>query len=158
MPSGDNRLAGITVSGYVLSPPFRADLTAYVVWLPYETDHIQVSGKAAHANARVQVSGGSDLAAGQDTPVTLVCTAENGETKTYTVVAKRAAPHDGAVPSRTQPPTEASVPETTGTSTSEAEKPGAAGTPIVWLLLPAGLLAGFALGFGAAFLLRCKKA
>ena len=41
--------------------------------------------------------GGDNLAAGQDNPVKVVCTAENGDKKEYTVIVKRAAAHDGTV-------------------------------------------------------------
>ena len=84
--SGDNDLSGITVDGFLLSPVFSADVTEYVVWLPYETESVKISGKAADGKASVQVVGGDQLAAGQDNPVQVICTAENGEKKTYTVV------------------------------------------------------------------------
>ena len=95
--SGNNKLSGISVEGFLLSPAFNADTTRYVVWLPYETTSIRMTGTAADSKASVTVVGGDNLAAGQDNPVKVICTAENGEKKEYTVVVKRAAAHDGSV-------------------------------------------------------------
>ncbi|MBR3593864.1 MAG: cadherin-like beta sandwich domain-containing protein [Clostridia bacterium] len=95
--SGNNKLSGISVEGFLLSPAFNADTTQYVVWLPYETANIKIGGTAADGKASVAVEGGANLAAGQDNPVKVICTAENGEKKIYTVIVKRAAAHDGSV-------------------------------------------------------------
>lgn len=95
--SDNNKLASITVEGFLLSPVFNADVTEYVVWLPYETENVKVSGTAADSKASVIVVGGDTLAAGQDNIIKVICTAENGEKKEYTVTAKRAAAHDGSV-------------------------------------------------------------
>lgn len=95
--SGNNKLSGISVDGFLLSPAFNTDTTQYVVWLPYETTSVKIGGSAADSKASVQVVGGNTLAAGQDNPVKVICTAENGDKKTYTVIVKRAAAHDGSV-------------------------------------------------------------
>lgn len=95
--SGNNNLSAITVEGFLLSPGFNADTTQYVIWLPYETTSVKISGSAADSKAAVIVVGGDTLAAGQDNPIKVICTAENGDKKEYTVIAKRAAAHDGSV-------------------------------------------------------------
>ena len=95
--SDNNKLSGISVDGFLLSPAFNTDTTQYVVWLPYETTSIKIGGSAADGKASVAVEGGENLAAGQDNPVKVICTAENGEKKTYTVIVKRAAAHDGSI-------------------------------------------------------------
>lgn len=97
IPSDNNKLSGISVNGFLLSPAFNTDTTQYVVWLPYETTSIKISGSAVDSKASVAVEGGENLAAGQDNPVKVICTAENGDKKTYTVIVKRAAAHDGSV-------------------------------------------------------------
>lgn len=154
--SGNNDLSGITVDGFLLSPVFSADLTEYVVWLPYETESVSISGKAADGKASVQVVGGDQLAAGQDNPVQVICTAENGEKKTYTVVVKRAAAHDGSVDEKPTTPTT----EPTQTTTTAGEVPGstepvAGGVPW-WLLLIVGAvcLGG---GFGLGYVIKAKS-
>ena len=95
--SGNNNLSAITVEGFLLSPGFNADTTQYVIWLPYETTSVKISGSAADNKASVVVVGGDTLAAGQDNTIKVICTAENGDKKEYTVIAKRAAAHDGSV-------------------------------------------------------------
>lgn len=149
--SGNNALSGITVEGFLLSPVFSADVTQYVVWLPYETESVRISGKAADSKASVQVIGGDHLAAGQDNPVKVICTAENGEQKEYTVIVKRAAAHDGSVDEK---PTE-STSEPTQTTTTPGEIPAdmdptpAGGIPW-WVLLIVAVVClggGFAMGF-----------
>ncbi|MBR4852123.1 MAG: cadherin-like beta sandwich domain-containing protein, partial [Clostridia bacterium] len=91
--SGNNNLSGITVDGFLLSPVFTAENTQYVIWLPYETESVTVSGTAQDNKASVSVEGGEELEAGKDNVIKVICTAENGETKEYTVIAKRAAAH-----------------------------------------------------------------
>ena len=98
VPSGNNNLSGITVDGYVLSPGFTPENDRYIVWLPYETANITVRGTAADKLASVEVIGGSNLVAGQDNEIRVICTAENGQQKTYYVIAKRAAAHDTEMP------------------------------------------------------------
>lgn len=95
--SGNNKLSGISVDGFLLSPVFNADKTQYIVWAPTETTSVKIRGTAADKKASVEVVGGDRLAAGQDNTVKVICTAENGDKKTYTVIVKRAAAHDGSV-------------------------------------------------------------
>ena len=104
--SGNNKLSGIAVEGFLLSPAFSTDNAQYVVWAPYETQSVKISGTAADKKASVAVVGGDKLAAGQDNPVKVVCTAENGAKKTYTVIVKRAAAHDGSVEELPEEPQE----------------------------------------------------
>lgn len=89
-PSSNSNLKGISVNPGILSPAFQNNVVSYVVWLPYEVTKISVTGATEDAKASVAVSGGDSLAVGDNT-VTVVCTAENGSKKTYTVVARRAA-------------------------------------------------------------------
>ena len=109
--SSNNDLSGITVNGFLLSPVFSADNTSYVIWLPYETDSVSVSGTAADSKAEVAVEGGTGLIAGADNEIKVICTAEDGTQKVYTVIAKRAAAHDGST-EPTDPPTEPTEPST----------------------------------------------
>lgn len=93
-PSANAALKGIKIDGYVLSPVFDPEITAYLVWLPYETESVSVNGTPADSKAKVEVQGGEALEAGKDNPVKVICTAEDGTTtKEYVILAKRAAPH-----------------------------------------------------------------
>ena len=154
--SGSNDLSGITVDGFLLSPVFSAEVTQYVVWLPYETESVSISGKSADSKASVEVVGGDSLAAGQDNPVKVICTAENGDKKEYTVIVKRAAAHDGSVDEKPTTPTAEPTQATTtaGEVPGSTEPSGNGGIPW-WMLLIVGVvcLGG---GFAVGFLLREK--
>ena len=108
-------------------------------------------GKAADGRASVAVIGGDNLAAGQDNPVQVICTAENGDKKEYTVVVKRAAAHDGRVDEK---PTTPATEPTQAATTTGAAVPGSAapasGVPWWTLLLvgAAGLGGGIGMGYG----------
>lgn len=148
--SSNNDLSGISVDGFLLSPVFSAENTKYVIWLPYETESVTVSGTAADSKASVAVEGGSALLAGQDNEIKVICTAEDGTTKTYTVIAKRAAAHDGSVdeiPDESVPtePTEPSTEPSEPQETPNAEKRGGIAA---WVLILVAILclAGGAVG------------
>lgn len=115
--NSNNNLSAINVDGFLLSPVFSAANTQYVIWLPYETENVSVSGTAADSKASVTVEGGENLVAGADNTIKVICTAEDGTQKTYTVIAKRAAAHDGS----TEPtePTEPSQPTEPSTQPTE---------------------------------------
>lgn len=146
--SSNNDLSGITVDGFLLSPVFSAENTQYVIWLPYETENVTVSGTAADSKASVTVEGGSGLLAGQDNEIKVICTAEDGSQKIYTVIAKRAAAHDGST-EPTEPETEPTEPSTepetapTEPAPTEPQKPVeqeiSGGIPW-WTLLIVGVL------------------
>ena len=103
------------VDGFLLSPGFSAENTQYVIWLPYETEDVTVSATPADSRANVIVEGGFNLIAGADNEIKVICTAENGVQKVYTVIAKRAAAHSAEPDDSTEPteptdPTEPSEP------------------------------------------------
>jgi len=126
VPSGENTLASLQVEGFLLSPVFRTDLTQYLIWLPYEVERVTVTGTATSALASVRVEGGDSLTAGEDTPIRVICSAENGEEKVYTVIAKRAAAHDGEeTPSETTAPVtdEPTTPTEPATSNDPTSNP-----------------------------------
>ncbi len=161
--SGNNDLSSITVEGFLLSPVFDPAVTEYVVWVPYETESIAIAGTAADGKASVRTEGGDKLLAGQDNEVKVICTAENGTEKVYTVVVKRGPAHDGTVeePPATEPEpevTEPEVTEPTGTEPAATEPEQTPETPAEkttggiqwWWLLIVGIAClgtGFAVGF-----------
>ena len=131
--SSNNDLSGITVDGFLLSPVFSAEITNYIIWLPYETESVTVSGIAADSLASVRVEGGENLVAGADNEIKVICIAEDGSEKVYTIIAKRAPSHDGTT-EPTDPPVEPTDPvetnpiETEGTEPTNATDPTAAPT------------------------------
>lgn len=119
--SDNNDLSDITVDGFLLSPGFSADTTEYLIWLPYETDSINLSGIVADSKASVTVEGGDNLVAGADNIIKVICTAEDGTQKVYTIVAKRAPARDGST-EPTDPPVEPTDPVETE-PTEPGDKP-----------------------------------
>ena len=92
-PSDNNKLSEITIDGFMISPRFSKDVEEYVVWLPYEIDTIKVRGVSEDNRASVEVVGGTELLAGEDNIVKVICIAENGDKREYTIIAKRATEH-----------------------------------------------------------------
>ena len=167
VPSGENTLSGITVDGFLLSPVFDPDVTSYVIWLPYEVESVSVSGTASNSMAMVKVLGGDVLLAGQDNEIQVICIAENGDQKVYTVIAKRAAAHDVSptdptIPSEptepTTPPTQPSEPQQTqpnepSNPNDTQQQPQGAMKP--WMLIAAASLC-LALGLAIGLLVGRK--
>lgn len=131
VPSGENDLSGIQVEGFLLSPVFDPNVTNYVIWLPYEVESVSVSGTPANKLAIVKVLGGDELLPGQDNEIQVICIAENGDQKVYTVIAKRAAAHDAQPTDPTEPsdpseptqPTEPSEPTAPPTEPTQPQQP-----------------------------------
>ena len=163
VPNGNNDLAGITVDGYKLSPVFSADNTSYIVWLPYETESVTVSGTAADPNASVRVEGGDNLTAGADNTIKVICVAENGAEKVYTVIAKRAAAHGETPTTPTQPtqpteptnPTQPTEPTQPTTPSAKDEGQSAGGNNLLQVLI-VGVVC-LAVGLAAGLLIGKKK-
>ena len=145
--STNNDLSGITVDGFLLSPVFSAENTQYVIWLPYETESVVIGGTAADSKASVTVEGGSELKVGQDNAIKVICTAEDGTQKVYTVIAKRAPAHDGST-EPTEPPTQPTTvpttqptePSTAPTEPAQPDNGGNSGGIAWWVLLIVGIL------------------
>lgn len=93
VPGSNAKMNWILVDGFFLSPVFNPDTTSYIIWLPYETTEVHISGAPSDSRASVTITGGDRLEAGKDNLIRVVCTAEDKTTKKeYTIVAKRAAP------------------------------------------------------------------
>lgn len=136
VPEGENSLAQLSVEGFLLSPAFNPTTLEYVVWLPFETDAVTVSALPLDEKAVVDIAGETDLVAGMDNLITIVCTAENGNSLTYSIVAKRAAAHGATNGGDTETTTE----ETTAfePAPAEATDNGAAN---IWLAILIGAIA-----------------
>lgn len=85
--SGNNALSALTVSAGTLTPAFDPAVTEYTLSLPQGTEKLTVTATPSDSNATVQGDGEMTLQEGENT-LPLVVTAENGDTKTYTVTAK----------------------------------------------------------------------
>lgn len=85
--SGNNALSSLTVSAGTLTPAFDPAVTEYTLSLPQGTEKLTLTATPSDSNATVQGDGELTLQEGENT-LPLVVTAENGDTKTYTVTAK----------------------------------------------------------------------
>ena len=85
--SSNNALSSLTVSAGTLTPAFDPAVTEYTLSLPQGTEKITLTATPSDSNATVQGDGELTLQEGENT-LPLVVTAENGDTKTYTVTAK----------------------------------------------------------------------
>ena len=115
--SNNNKLVSLKIEGFMLSPAFNADHTQYVVWLPYETEQLNISATALDPNATVTIEGSKNLVAGADNEIKVICAAEDGTERVYTIIAKRGPAHGEQQP--TEP--ETTEPETTAPETTEPE-------------------------------------
>lgn len=82
--SNVNTLASLTVSTGELSPAFDGNNTNYEVNVDAKTSSISIDAKATDAKASVSGTGGHDLQVGTNT-LQVVCKAEDGSSKTYTI-------------------------------------------------------------------------
>lgn len=85
--SGNNALSTLTVSAGTLAPAFDPAVTEYTLSLPQGTEKLTLTATPSDSNATVQGDGELTLQEGENT-LPLVVTAENGDTKTYTVTVQ----------------------------------------------------------------------
>ena len=84
--SKNNNLASLSVEGATLSPEFNQNTTEYTVELEPDVTSINVSAKAADSKASISGTGEIKVTDG-DNNIEIKVTAENGETRTYTIKA-----------------------------------------------------------------------
>jgi hypothetical protein len=151
--ASNSTLAGLSVQGFMLSPAFNPSVNSYIVWLPYEVDKVTTNAAAADAKAKVAVTGGETLIAGSDNTIKVLCTAEDGTNKEYTVIAKRASANGLAASSSSSSEVASTTSSETSTSSSTTSTANtndkSSGVPIVAVGLIA--IACLALGFGGGF-------
>ena len=83
--SSDNNLASLEVEGYTLSPEFNKNTTNYKVEVDSDTTSVKVKATASDSKARISGIGDIEVGEGANT-INVVVEAENGSTKTYTIV------------------------------------------------------------------------
>jgi hypothetical protein len=94
--STDADLVGLTLGGPALSPAFSSGTTAYSASVASDTANVNVSATTSHSGATVSINAAAGssrtvaLGTGWNT-MSIVVTAENGTTKTYTVSVFRAS-------------------------------------------------------------------
>lgn len=103
VPSANADLAGLTVSQGSISPQFAATVTDYVVYLPYECagTAFSTTGSAADGKAQGVTAGEvAQLAEGVN-KVAVICKAEDGTEKVYTVYVVVMPQFTGTLPTIT---------------------------------------------------------
>ena len=83
--SSDNNLASLEVEGYSLSPEFNKNTTNYKVEVDSNTTSVKINATANDSKARISGIGDIEVGEGANT-INVVVEAENGSTKTYTIV------------------------------------------------------------------------
>lgn len=129
VPSGDNTLASLAVEGFLLSPAFDTNRAAYAVYLPYETEYLDISAQVTDPKADLAIPDLVNIPVGETT-YEFVVTAENGDTRTYTLTVFRAeAFQPDVLPTEpTEPETEPTTEPTAEPTTAPTEAPTAAPT------------------------------
>lgn len=89
--SPNNILAHMEVVGVTMSPAYNYTVTSYSAIVPFSTSKVNVYAKANAGTATVTGDGWQELKVGMNT-IEVVCTAENGDERTYTIQIYREAP------------------------------------------------------------------
>lgn len=85
--SSNNALSSLTVNMGELTPAFDPAVTEYTLSLPLNSDKLTVTADPSDSKATVEGAGEVALQGGEN-KISVVVTAENGDTKTYTVTVK----------------------------------------------------------------------
>ena len=114
VPGKDATLSKLVCSAGTLSPAFNPATRKYVVYLPYETEAIEINGTAADEKAKsVSQAKSESLKVGENL-LQVICTAEDGTTTAaYQVQVVRMPAYTGILPKITAPGSQAKpkVPE-----------------------------------------------
>lgn len=82
--SKNNKLKSLSVSGYAISPTFKAATTSYSLTVPGNVSSVTINAVRSSKKASVSGTGAVALAAGSNVK-TVTVTAENGAAKVYTL-------------------------------------------------------------------------
>ena len=112
VPSSDATLSELVPSAGTLSPAFDPATRKYVVYLPYETETIEINGTAADEKAKsISQAKSESLKVGENL-LLVICTAEDGTTTAaYQVKVVRMPVYAGILPQIIAPDSEALKPE-----------------------------------------------
>ena len=85
--SSNNALSSLTVSAGTLTPAFDPAITEYTLSLPSQSDRLTITANPSDSRATVQGDGDISLQDGE-TSLSVVVTAEDGSTRTYTITVQ----------------------------------------------------------------------
>ena len=86
--SNDANLSSLSVTGYTISPTFSNNTTAYTLTVPNATSSITVNASKSNTYASISGTGSKTLNVGSNA-IKVTVTAEDGNTKAYTITVKR---------------------------------------------------------------------
>lgn len=86
--SGNTALKSLKISGGSMKPEFSKVVSEYTVTVDPGVKKLIISAEAEDASATVKVNGADSLEVGEN-KITVIVTAENGDTKEYTILAIR---------------------------------------------------------------------
>lgn len=87
-PSTATKIGKLTVEGYKLSPTFNAEKTEYTVTVPTDVSKVNITATKGEKNQTITGTGTRVLSYGPNI-VRVTVTAQNGESRTYTVTINR---------------------------------------------------------------------
>lgn len=88
--SGNNYLKYLQISEEGLTPNFTRNITDYAISVGENVNSIEVLARAEDTNARVEVTGNTNLVDG-DNKINIKVTAENGYYRVYTIIVTKSA-------------------------------------------------------------------
>lgn len=83
--SKNNDLKSLSVNGYKISPTFNKDVTKYTVDVDSNTEQITINASKDDSKASLSGTGTHEVSEGEN-KFNITVTAENGSTKTYTLI------------------------------------------------------------------------
>lgn len=84
--SGNTELKSLKISGGVMNPEFSREVSEYTVTVDAGVKKLIISAEAEDPSATVKVKGADSLKIGEN-QITVIVTAQNGDTKDYNIVA-----------------------------------------------------------------------
>ena len=86
--SSDNNLKSLSVEGIEISPKFEKDVLEYTATVENNVDKVNIQAEAAHSKATISGNGEVEVLEGEN-KLKVVVKAENGATRTYTIILNR---------------------------------------------------------------------
>lgn len=90
--SKNNDLSNLEITGYTLEPSFSKNTTEYKVTTEANTEEIEINAKTDDSKASINGDGKKSVTEGEN-KFEITVTAENGSTKTYTVIVNVTDPN-----------------------------------------------------------------
>ena len=90
--SKNNNLKALSVSGYTITPTFNKDVTKYTVDVGSNTEKITINATKDDSKASLSGTGTHEVSEGEN-KFNITVTAENGSTKTYTLIVNVVDPN-----------------------------------------------------------------